>query len=362
MFRRVAELRYFVLNNKIRLSHIELIRSQFHPFQKSEIDTSVFLLDGTVKMPRPKRQSSSSGKEPVAKKAKKDDGSGSGSEPEKIEDATSDNTFASDAVNPEGKKWNFKIVSWNVNGIRAWMQKDGLDLIKKEDPDIACIQETKCSEIKLPMGAKPKGYKSYFMSAKKEGYAGVAVYSKVEPESVKYGIGDEEHDDEGRSITLEYKHFYVVTAYVPNAGRKLVTLDKRMDWDPKFLKHLHDLDALKPVIMCGDLNVAHLEIDLANPKGNHKNAGFTKEERSGFSNLLSAGFIDSYRHLYPDKTKAYTFWTYMMNARAKNVGWRLDYFVLSEKLKSSLCDNIIRSSVMGSDHCPITLLMRMGEQ
>lgn len=268
--------------------------------------------------------------------------------------------FSSEAKTEDGKLWNFKIVSWNVDGLRAWLKKDGLSVFKAEDPDIVCLQETKCSEAKLPNEAKNvEGYKSYFMAAKTEGYSGVALYSKTEPISVTYGIGDETHDDEGRCIIAEYDKFYVVTAYVPNAGRKLVTLDKRMEWDPKFRKCLQDLDAKKPVIMCGDLNVSHKEIDLANPKGNKKNAGFTQEERDGFTDLLDAGFVDSFRHLYPDKTAQYTFWTYMGNCRARNVGWRLDYFVLSKRLVPQLCDNVIRTSLFGSDHCPITLMMHM---
>ncbi|KAK8392942.1 hypothetical protein O3P69_013160 [Scylla paramamosain] len=268
--------------------------------------------------------------------------------------------FSSDAKTNDGKKWNLKIVSWNVDGLRAWMKKDGMSVFEKEKPDVVCLQETKCSDDKLPGDIKNvKGYKSYFMSAKKDGYSGVALISKKEPLSVTYGLDDETHDDEGRCITAEYEDFYLVTAYVPNAGRKLVTLDKRMDWDPKFRNYLKELDAKKPVIMCGDLNVAHKEIDLANPKSNKKNAGFTPEERAGFTDLLAEGFVDSFRHLYPDKTAQYTFWTYMGNCRAKNVGWRLDYFVLSERLVPNLCDNLIRTSLYGSDHCPITLLMHL---
>ncbi|KAG7168515.1 DNA-(apurinic or apyrimidinic site) endonuclease-like [Homarus americanus] len=268
--------------------------------------------------------------------------------------------FSSDAKTKDGKKWNLKVVSWNVDGVRAWLKKSGLSVFEDEDPDVVCLQETKCSEGKLPEELKNiKGYKSYFMHAKKDGYSGVALYSKIEPLSVTYGINDEEHDEEGRCITAEFEKYFVVTAYVPNAGKKLVTLDKRLDWDPKFREYLQDLDAKKTVILCGDLNVSHKEIDLANPKSNKKNAGFTQEEKDGFSDLLAAGFVDSFRHLYPDKTAQYTFWTYMFNCRAKNVGWRLDYFVLSERLVPQLCDNIIRDSLYGSDHCPITLLMHM---
>jgi len=251
-----------------------------------------------------------------------------------------------------------KILSWNINGIRAWMQKDGLSVFASQQPDMVCLQETKCSEDKMPEGAEVPGYKSYYMSAKKPGYSGVALYSKTEPLNVTYGFGDAMHDAEGRCITAEYNDFFLVTAYVPNAGRGLVTMDKRMDWDPKFLAHLQALDAKKPVVMCGDLNVAHQEIDLANPKSNRKNAGFTPEERAGFDTLLEGGFFDSYRSLYPDTAKAYTFWTYMSNARAKNVGWRIDYFVLSTRLKERLLDNVMLGDVMGSDHCPIVLTLK----
>ncbi|KAK3888007.1 hypothetical protein Pcinc_007919 [Petrolisthes cinctipes] len=278
--------------------------------------------------------------------------------PEETKKVDGEDDFSSDATTKDGKKWNLKVLSWNVDGLRAWLKKDGLSMFEKESPDIVCLQETKCSEVKLPPEAKTvEGYHSYFISAKTEGYSGVALYSKEKPIDVTYGFGDATHDDEGRVITAEFPNFYLVTTYVPNAGRKLVTLDKRMDWDPKFRKHLKDLDAKKPVIMCGDLNVAHSEIDLANPKSNKKNAGFTQEERDGFTKLLSTGFVDSFRQLYPKKEKQYTFWTYIGNCRAKNVGWRLDYFVLSKRLVPQLCDNLIRTSLYGSDHCPITLLM-----
>nr|XP_053644416.1 DNA-(apurinic or apyrimidinic site) endonuclease-like isoform X2 [Cherax quadricarinatus] len=291
--------------------------------------------------PKRKKESSENGKEKDTKKVRTED-------------------FSSDAETKDGKKWNLKIVSWNVDGLRAWLEKDGMSVFEHENPDIVCLQETKCAIAKLPNDIKDiNGYKSYFMSAKLDGYSGVGLISKLEPLVVTYGIKDKAHDDEGRCITAEYEKFYLVTVYVPNAGRKLVTLDKRMDWDPKFLKYLKDLDAKKPIIVCGDLNVAHNEIDLANPKANKKNAGFTKEERDSFTDLLSAGFVDSFRHLYPDATAKYTFWTYMMNCRAKNIGWRLDYFVLSERLVPQLCDSLIRDTLTGSDHCPITLLMHM---
>ncbi len=200
----------------------------------------------------------------------------------------------------------------------------------------------------------------YYFPAQKDGYSGVALLSKSKPLKVDLGLGlpeAKEHDDEGRLITAEFDKFFLVTTYVPNAGRKLVTLDKRMEWDPLLRNHLKNLDETKPVILCGDLNVAHKEIDLANPKTNQKSAGFTKEERSGFDDLLNEGFVDSYRHFYPDEAKKYSFWTYMMGARAKNVGWRLDYFVTSKRLMEQICDQQIRDQVFGSDHCPLTLFL-----
>ncbi len=201
----------------------------------------------------------------------------------------------------------------------------------------------------------------YWFAAQKEGYSGVALLSKTKPTSVERGLGvdgSDEFDDEGRIITAEFPAFHLVATYVPNAGRKLVTLDKRMEWDPLLRSHVKKLDESKPVVLCGDMNVAHLEIDLANPKTNRKNAGFTQEERDGFTALLDEGFVDAYRHFYPDKEKAYTFWTYMMNCRAKNVGWRLDYFVVSKRfVDESVCDVVIRDQIFGSDHCPTTIFL-----
>uniref|UniRef100_A0A3Q3QNU4 exodeoxyribonuclease III n=1 Tax=Monopterus albus TaxID=43700 RepID=A0A3Q3QNU4_MONAL len=235
----------------------------------------------------------------------------------------------------DGRDANMKITSWNVDGLRAWVKKKGLDWVREEAPDVLCLQETKCAEKDLPndITSMPEyPYKYWAVSDDKEGYSGVAMLCKTEPLKVVYGIGKEEHDKEGRVITAEFPNFYLVTAYVPNAGRGLVRLDYRKTWDVDFR-----------------------EIDLKNPKGNKKSAGFTPEEREGFSQLLEAGFVDSFRELYPEQTNAYTFWTYMMNSRAKNVGWRLDYFVLSSSLLPGLCDSKIRNKVMGSDHCPITL-------
>jgi len=258
----------------------------------------------------------------------------------------------------DGREANMKITSWNVDGLRAWVKKKGLDWVREEAPDVLCLQETKCAEKALPadITSMPEyPHKYWAVSDEKEGYSGVGMLCKTEPIKVTYGIGKEEHDKEGRVITAEFPSFFLVTAYVPNASRGLVRLDYRKTWDVDFQAYLSDLDKQKPLVLCGDLNVAHQEIDLKNPKGNKKNAGFTPEEREGFSQLLAAGFIDSFRELYPEQTHAYTFWTYMMNARSKNVGWRLDYFVLSSALLPGLCDSKIRNKAMGSDHCPITL-------
>lgn len=258
----------------------------------------------------------------------------------------------------DGREANLKITSWNVDGLRAWVKKKGLDWVREEAPDIVCLQETKCAEKDLPADIKtmPEYPHKYWASAEdNQGYSGVAMLCKNEPIKVTYGIGKEEHDKEGRVITAEFPNYFLVTAYIPNASKGLVRLDYRKTWDEDFRAYLCDLDKQKPLVLCGDLNVAHQEIDLKNPKGNKKNAGFTPEEREGFSQLLAAGFTDSFRELYPEQQYAYTFWTYMMNARAKNVGWRLDYFVLSSALLPGLCDSKIRTKAMGSDHCPITL-------
>ncbi|CAM5096117.1 unnamed protein product [Natator depressus] len=258
-------------------------------------------------------------------------------------------------VHPEGH-----IV--NVDGLRAWVKKKGLEWVREEDPDVLCLQETKCAEKLLPpeMREMPEYPHKYWACAgTKEGYSGVALLCKREPLSITYGIGEEEHDQEGRVITAEFPSHFLVTAYVPNAGRGLVRLEYRQRWDAAFRAYLQGLDARKPLVLCGDLNVAHAEIDLKNPKGNKKSAGFTPEERQGFGELLAAGFTDTFRHLYPDTPHAYTFWTYMMNARAKNVGWRLDYFLVSMRLLGALCDSKIRSQAMGSDHCPVTLYMAL---
>ncbi len=246
-----------------------------------------------------------------------------------------------------------KLVSWNVNGIRAVLTKGFEDFFKKIDADIFCIQETKCQEGQVEL--EFDGYKSYWNSAEKKGYSGTAIFTKKEPISVKYGIGIEEHDKEGRVITLEFDNFYMVDIYTPNSKRELERLDYRQIWENEIRKYLLGLDKVKPVIMCGDLNVAHKEIDLKNPKTNTHNAGFTIEERNKMTELLDAGFVDTFRYLYPDKTDCYSWWSYMRKAREKNVGWRIDYFIVSDRLKSKIKEASIYQDVMGSDHCPVGL-------
>lgn len=277
--------------------------------------------------------------------------------PEELEGTMEFNPVASTT---DGKPWNLKIVSWNVNGIRAVIKKNKLGYFKSENADIICLQETKCDDNDLPPETSFYGYHRYVNCAQKKGYSGTAIYSKVEPLSVVNGIGVAEHDDSGRTITAEYESFYLVNTYVPNSGKKVVNLPYRREWNTAFLSYIQGLDQKKPVILTGDLNVSHNEIDLKNHKTNHKNAGFTDEEREDFGKILEAGFVDSFRHLYPDKEGAYTFWTFMGDARSKNVGWRLDYFVISERLMKVVCDSGIREKVHGSDHCPIMLLMAEG--
>lgn len=269
----------------------------------------------------------------------------------------------------DGRAAAIKIISWNVAGLRAWIKKDGLDYIKKEDADIVCLQETKCTEKELPgevlrlkNGSKltkdnPNDYYMYLYAAEKKGYSGVALWSKKKPIKVKNGMDLPEHDNEGRLITAEYDNFYVVTSYVPNSSAKLVRLDYRRTWNDALQKYINKLNEKKPVIFCGDLNVAHHEIDIANPKSNKRSPGFTIEEREDFTKLLDDGYFDSYRHLNPKQAGAYTYWTYIGNARARNVGWRLDYFVLPTTLEKHLCDSAIRSQIHGSDHCPIVLTL-----
>lgn len=246
-----------------------------------------------------------------------------------------------------------KLISWNVNGLRACVGKGFLDFFKEQDADIFCIQETKLQEGQIEL--ELPGYIQYFNSAEKKGYSGTAIFTKKEPVSVTKGIGIEEHDREGRVITLEYENYYVVTVYTPNSQRELTRLDYRMEWEKVFLAYLKKLEEKKPVIFCGDLNVAHKEIDLKNPSANRKNAGFTDDERRKFTELLEAGFIDTFRYFYPDLAGVYSWWSYMFQARSKNAGWRIDYFVVSECLKDKLVDAKIHTEIMGSDHCPVEL-------
>ena len=246
-----------------------------------------------------------------------------------------------------------KLVSWNVNGIRAVLTKGFEDFFKNVNADIFCIQETKCQEGQVEL--EFEGYQSFWNSAEKKGYSGTAIFTKIKPLSVKFGIGIEEHDKEGRVITLEFKDFYMVNIYTPNSKRELERLDYRQIWEDEIRKYLLNLNKTKPVIMCGDLNVAHKEIDLKNPKTNTHNAGFTIEERNKMTELLDAGFIDTFRYLYPDKTDCYTWWSYMRKAREKNVGWRIDYFIVSDSIKNKIKEANIYQEIMGSDHCPIGL-------
>jgi exodeoxyribonuclease-3 len=246
-----------------------------------------------------------------------------------------------------------KLVSWNVNGLRACLNKGFEDFFKEVDADIFCIQETKMQPEQAEISFE--GYSLYWNSAVKKGYSGTAVFTKKEPLSVSYDFGLDRHNDEGRVITLEFDEFYLVTAYTPNAQRGLTRIDYRMEWEDDFRNYLVELDKKKPIIMCGDLNVAHNEIDLKNFKSNVGNAGFSNEERGKMTELLEAGFVDSFRYLYPDLTGAYTWWSYMFNAREKNVGWRIDYFIVSEKIKEKIQDSSIHKDVFGSDHCPVEL-------
>ena len=246
-----------------------------------------------------------------------------------------------------------KFISWNVNGLRACMQKGFMDFFNKEDADFFCLQETKLQAGQIDLDIP--GYHPYWCYAEKKGYSGTAIFSKQEPLSVSYGVGIRELDTEGRHITLDFPDFFMVTCYTPNAQRELARLDHRLKWDEAFRDYLVRLDSQKPVIVCGDLNVAHKEIDLKNPSSNRGNAGFSDEERDSFSQLLSSGFTDTFRHLHPDATGAYTWWSYMFKARANNAGWRIDYFLVSERWADKIVQTPIYSDVMGSDHCPVGL-------
>lgn len=248
-----------------------------------------------------------------------------------------------------------KLISWNVNGIRACVDKGFLDFFQEVNADVFCLQETKLQEGQIDL--ELPGYHQYWNYAQKKGYSGTAIFTKKKPISVQYGIGVPEHDTEGRVITAEFEEYYVVTVYTPNSQRELTRLTYRMQWEEAFLTYLKTLEKTKPVIFCGDLNVAHKEIDLKNPKTNRKNAGFTDEERDCFSKIIENGFIDTFRHFYPDMENIYTWWSYMFQARAKNAGWRIDYFVVSESLRDRLEDAQIHTQVLGSDHCPVELTL-----
>ena len=246
-----------------------------------------------------------------------------------------------------------RLISWNVNGLRAVCNKGFKDVFEDFNADIFCIQETKLQEGQIDLSFE--GYKSYFNYAERKGYSGTAIYTKKQPINVTYGIGIEEHDKEGRVITLEFEEYYFIVCYTPNSGRELVRLEYSQEWEDCFREYLKSLDKVKPVILCGDLNVAHKEIDLKNPKTNRHSAGFTDEERNKMTLLLDSGFVDTFRYLYPDKENAYTWWSYMFHAREKNAGWRIDYFITSDRLKEKIEDSKIHANILGSDHCPVEL-------
>ena len=248
-----------------------------------------------------------------------------------------------------------KIISWNVNGIRAVIKKNFAEFITDHQPDILCLQETKARAEQVDLPLEMAGYHCYWNSADKPGYSSTAIFSKTKPLSVVNDMGIDEHDTEGRVITAEYPHFYLVTVYTPNSKNELARLPYRQRWDDDFLAYCKNLEKTKPVIFCGDLNVAHQEIDLARPKGNRKNPGFSDEERGKFDNILSAGFIDTYRHFYPDTADAYSWWSYRAGARGKNVGWRIDYFCVSSPLIEKVNQAAIHADVLGSDHCPVSI-------
>lgn len=248
-----------------------------------------------------------------------------------------------------------KMISWNVNGLRACVGKGFLEFMKEQDADIFCVQETKLQEGQINLDLPQ--YHQYWNYAERKGYSGTAIFTKEEPLSVTYGIGIEEHDHEGRVITLEFADYYFITVYTPNSKDGLARLPYRMVWEADFLSYLQKLEEKKPVIFCGDLNVAHKEIDLKNPKSNHKNPGFTDEERGQFTALMEAGFIDTFRYFYPDLENVYSWWSYRFSARSKNIGWRIDYFVTSGALRDRLKDALIYQDVLGSDHCPVGLIL-----
>ncbi|MCL7748363.1 exodeoxyribonuclease III [Halalkalibacter alkaliphilus] len=246
-----------------------------------------------------------------------------------------------------------KLISWNVNGIRACVNKGFLDYFHKVNAEIFCLQETKCQPEQIQL--QLDGYVQYWNSAEKKGYSGTAIFSKVKPLSVQFGLGDDFKENEGRVITLEFDSFYLVNVYTPNSKRDLSRLDYRLEWEERIRTYLMELDTIKPVVLCGDLNVAHHEIDLKNHKSNQKNSGFTPEERAKMSTLLQSGFVDSFRYLHPNKEDCYTWWSYMNKVRERNIGWRIDYFIVSDRLKGSIKEAEIHSEVLGSDHCPVEI-------
>jgi exodeoxyribonuclease III len=250
-----------------------------------------------------------------------------------------------------------KLVSWNVNGIRACSGKGFLDFFKEAEADLFCIQETKLQEGQINL--ELEGYHQFWNYAEKKGYSGTAVFSKQEPLTVKYGIGSADHDNEGRAITLEFDHFYLVNVYTPNSQRDLARLGYRLAWEDRLKEYMLELDQKKPVILCGDLNVAHNEVDLKNPKPNRGNSGFTDEERGKMTELLNSGFVDSFRHLYPEAEGVYTWWSYMNKVRERNIGWRIDYFIISERLAPAIVEAGAECFVLGSDHCPVTLQLNL---
>lgn len=250
-----------------------------------------------------------------------------------------------------------KLLSWNVNGLRACLSKGFSEFLASIDAEIICVQETKMQQDQAELHFE--GYEQYFNSAVKKGYSGTAVFTRIKPIDVTYGMNNEEHDQEGRIITLEFEQFFLVNVYTPNSQRGLTRLDYRIRWEDEFRSYVVRLDREKPIVICGDMNVAHQEIDIKNPKSNRRNAGFTDEEREKMSTLLDAGFIDTFRVLYPDRQDAYTWWSYMFDARARNVGWRIDYFLASERLKEHIKEARIYSDVFGSDHCPVGLEIRI---
>jgi len=250
------------------------------------------------------------------------------------------------------------IITWNVNGLRAVLNKGFLDFVREKNPDILCLQETKMQEGQAVVDLS--GYEEYWNSAIKKGYSGTAIFTRIKPKSVQYNINQAGHDQEGRCITLEFDAFYLVNVYTPNAQEKLARIDYRMSWEEAFKTYIKGLDAIKPVIICGDLNVAHNEIDLKNPKANRGNAGFSDQERGKMTELLAAGFIDSFRYLYPTAEEMYTWWSYRFNARANNAGWRIDYFIVSDRLSGNVVEQILHRDVLGSDHCPVELEIIIG--